>query len=481
MAGATATMLSLAITLAGFGIVQCSQHAPARAQLLVLVDTDAPLVGQLGAHPEVSADAAVDALRIDVLGASNAVYATNLFVVADPSSWPVSFGVLPPSDGGADVRLRLRAFRARFARPGSVNGALTLDPIPEVTIDRIVQAALPDAGVGSIEVTLLSDCRGIFPSFAAPSTTCVDATHPQGSPGDAVTLRSGTAPGTRAGTWAPAVEKPCAAAAAAGRVCIPGGFSVLGDYAAVGGANATPDQEPIPLHPVVVAPFFLDREEFTVGRARALVLTGALAASGPRAMTAGDPLGQYCTWLGAGDASNDDLPLNCVPYATALLACQLSQGTLPTEAQWLHAARGRGEGRRYPWGNDEPTCCALSASRDVAYATGPACAGSGLQPVGSHPAAASCDGLGDVSKDGIEDLAGSVAELLLDGFQSYSAACWGRGVLHNPICEVSTEGGPHAAHGGSFSEPLGNALLAPRGYADNGPDFGFRCAYPDSP
>jgi formylglycine-generating enzyme required for sulfatase activity len=471
----------LAIALAALGAARCSPQAPSRAELLVVVDTDAHVVGELASRPEVSADAAIDALRIDVLDASDNVYATNLFLVADFSSWPVSFGLVPAPDTASQVRLRLRAFRGLFSQPGSVDGTSTMDPLPEVTIDRVVWLTLPLSGVTRAEISLFSDCFGVVPSFAAPQTTCVDGTHRSGSPTDGVTLLAGDSPPTQVGTWPGALERPCATTPSGGRVCIPGGFSVLGDYSAVGGPNATPDQEPIPLHPAILTPFLLDREECTVGRARALVTSGALSDSMLRARAPSDPLNRYCTWLGASDPSNDNLPLNCVAYDVALLVCQLSQGTLPSEAQWLHAARGRGEGLRYPWGNDYPTCCALTASRSAAFVTAPECDGGGVQQVASHPPSASCAGLGDVSRDGIDDLAGSVTEILLDEFENYADQCWGTGVLHDPICHAATDGGTHVAHGGAWSAPLSDALLAPRGYADDGPDFGFRCAYPDTP
>jgi formylglycine-generating enzyme required for sulfatase activity len=461
------------------GSAQCSTSP--RAELMVFVDTDAHLLGELAAHPEVSPDAVIDSLRIDVLDASNDVYNTNLFLVADSASWPVSFGVAAGATPTSEVRLRIRGFRARFARPGTVNGASTLDPFPEVTIDRLVWAPLPASGTSRTEVVLSTDCLGILPSFASPQTTCVDATHGQSSPAEGLdSLAGDTVPATRAGTWSPAVEVPCVTAVVQGRVCVPGGFSVLGDYDAVGGPNETPDQEPIPLHPAVVSAFLLDRDEFTVGRARQLVLSGALAESLLGPSTPGDPLDQYCTWLGPQDPSNDQEPLNCISSETALLACQLSGGTLPSESQWLHEARGRGEGRHYPWGNDEPLCCTVSASRGAAFNASPECAGSGVEPVESHLPSASCGGLGDRSKDGAVDMAGSVTELLLDDFASYAAPCWGEGILHDPVCQTQGTGAFHTSHGGSWSGTLSGTLSAQRGYGVTGPDFGFRCAYPDA-
>lgn len=64
--------------------------------------------------------------------------------------------------------------------------------------------------------------------------------------------------------------------------------------------------------------------------------------------------GRYVPVKGA-----DDAPVNQVTWKGAMLYCQwLSERTgdkyrLPTEAEWEYAARGK-EGRRWPWGNDEP-------------------------------------------------------------------------------------------------------------------------------
>ena len=265
---------------------------------------------------------------------------------------------------------------------------------------------------------------GIASSFVAPETTCIDAQHPSGAPDEGAEFLTGTSlPPTQAGTWSYAVERPCRSSPSDGRTCIPGGFGVLGDYAARWFATELVQYEPVPLRPVAISPFHLDTDEVTVGRARALVLSGALPESAlqwPSSMTDSS----YCTWLGADIASNDALPLNCVAATTAGQVCSLLGGTLPSEAQWEYAARGRGQGRRYPWGNDDPTCCALSAGRAFGGSSPPECPGSGPEPVGSHLPTPSCGGLGDITRDGVRDMGGSVAEILLDALEPYTAPCW---------------------------------------------------------
>lgn len=48
-------------------------------------------------------------------------------------------------------------------------------------------------------------------------------------------------------------------------------------------------------------------------------------------------------------------PMNCVNWSEAKQYCEARGGRLPTEEQWEWGARGREEGRPYPWGKDEPT------------------------------------------------------------------------------------------------------------------------------
>ena len=464
----------------------CSDTAPARAQLVIVVDTDAHVVGELDARPEVSRDAAIDTLRVDILDAQNHEVDLRTFVVADPGSWPLSFGIEPSAAFGGEVRVWIRAFRATFAATGTAaNGATTLDPLPQVALDRLVAVPFPSSGVETVAVTLRTDCMGTPSSFGSPMTTCIDASQPSADPRSGIDVSTGAAPSASSvGTWAPAVEVPCSATAGPQQRCIPGGFFILGDLDAVG-AGYTTAYEPVPLRPVVVSPFLLDQDEFTVGKLRALVGSGAFSGALPTPATPADQYEQFCTWLGKDDGTNDALPLNCVPYATAQALCAMSSGgaghgALPTEAQWEYAARGRGERLRYPWGDTEPQCCSASLDRAGPPGIPTACPGRGLEPVGSHPVSSSCAGTGDVSRDGVDDLAGSVSELLGDSEQAFTAPCWtAQAILHDPTCQAS-----NAAFGmrGSFwNAGTGTALLALRNSAIGAgqPSAGFRCAYPD--
>ena len=425
----------------------------------------------------------------NILDGSDHVYDSYSFVVSsapDPDagsaggSWPLSFGILPPPSGSGSVLVRLRAFRAMFATAGTVgDGSLTLEPPEQVTIDRLVSLTFPSSGEQRVGITMAEDCMGTPARFAPSPSTCVDGSHPPEPPQTGVVTLGSDSPPSSVGSWAHAVETPCSVPTNADQLCIEGGFSILGDLADVGTTEADPILAPAPLRPVVLSPFLLDKYEFTVKRMRALIQSGKLAE---QPLMVNDPTIAYsneCTWLGPTDASNDEKPVNCISYASAQAACKALGGDLPTEAQWEHAARGRGQRRTYPWGETFPQCCTSSLSRPGGQATQVECLtmGAGAEAVGSHPESASCaGGTGDVSRDGVYDLGGSLEEALSTTAASYGDACWGTGgVVYNPHCSTNTSPG---ARGSYWNAGLATAFGARRDRYGVSSVNGFRCAYP---
>lgn len=114
-----------------------------------------------------------------------------------------------------------------------------------------------------------------------------------------------------------------------------------------------------------------------------------------------DPAGGAKPVWGDPRFGGDDQPVVGVSWADADAYCRWAGGTLPTEAQWEYAARGR-EGRSYPWGDTQPTKAhAVFTELVVLGKTGPA----GALSAGATPF-------------GIFDLAGNVVEWCLDHYSS---------------------------------------------------------------
>ena len=156
-----------------------------------------------------------------------------------------------------------------------------------------------------------------------------------------------------------------------------------------------------PAYDVEVAPFEMSRTEVTVGQYTACVRDGGCPAQGETRPTSS------CNW---GKSDRDDYPINCLGWKEAKsFATWLGQGArLPTEAEWEWAARGREEGRTYPWGDTPAPDC----TRVVMKLGEEATSGCGERRTWE---VCSKSPYGD-SRDGVCDLAGNVTEWLEDGY-----------------------------------------------------------------
>lgn len=178
----------------------------------------------------------------------------------------------------------------------------------------------------------------------------------------------------------------------------------------------------VPEHEATVNDFYLDTFEVTVGRFRKFVEVYDGTAPGQDA--GAHPLIADSGWHSAWDemlpltkaalidglkcsgniiwtdevGAKEQYPINCVNWYEAFAFCIWDGGRLPTEAEWEYAAAGGAENRLYPWGSEPPDST-------------PERANIGTPPpvdVGSYP-----DG---VARWGQHDLAGSMSEFVLDGY-----------------------------------------------------------------
>jgi len=99
-----------------------------------------------------------------------------------------------------------------------------------------------------------------------------------------------------------------------------------------------------PQRTVQVDTFSIDHVEATNARYMAFV-----AATGHRS-----PPNPYATGLLLSVRGIEQLPVVQVTWYDAKAYCAWARKRLPTEAEWEKAARGT-DGRRFPWGEDQPT------------------------------------------------------------------------------------------------------------------------------
>jgi formylglycine-generating enzyme required for sulfatase activity len=230
--------------------------------------------------------------------------------------------------------------------------------------------------------------------------------------------------GTNAGASTPPPASAGASAAAAAHACPAGMIGIPGGSFFMGSDDGLAFEKPS--HQVALAPYCIDEFEVTVDKYRACSDAGRCKRAGStndwpsitdKEHKAFDPL---CNIHEA--ATRGRHPINCIDWEMADKFCREQGARLPTEAEWEFAARGP-DGRKYPWGDEDPAAGYLNAC-------GKECVAWGLKngveekamydvddgypntaPVGSFPKGA--------SRYGVQDVVGNVWEWVADWYDGY--------------------------------------------------------------
>ncbi len=208
------------------------------------------------------------------------------------------------------------------------------------------------------------------------------------------------------------------------------------------------DEEPV--HSVYLDAFYMDVYEVTNARYQDCVDAGVCRP--PSEVRSYNQLSYY------GDAKYAEYPVIYVSWDDAVEFCQWRGGRLPTEAEWEKAARGGLEDKRYPWGDEVPTCERANYGGEAGDCVGETTA------VGSYAA----------NGYGLYDMAGNVWEWTADW---YGGDYYSQSPERNPSGPASGE--ERARRGGSWHDIEFVLRSAYRNSLNpNGGDlfFGFRCA-----
>ena len=198
-------------------------------------------------------------------------------------------------------------------------------------------------------------------------------------------------------------------------VFVPAGEFQMGcDPAHNGGFDCFYADE-LPLHAVYLDYYYIDKYEVTNRRYAAFLNFRGANDCGPydRCIDVADTQitlqgGQYDVVAGY-----EDHPINAVTWYGAEAYCAYAGQRLPTEAEWEKAARGSGDTRAFPWGDEDPSCTLVNYRN---------CVG-GTSAVGSYPLGA--------SPYGVMDMSGNLKEWVNDWYDDDSGY-YGSSPYSNP-------------------------------------------------
>jgi serine/threonine-protein kinase len=213
-------------------------------------------------------------------------------------------------------------------------------------------------------------------------------------------------------------------------VSVPGGKFMMG-------CDKQQDPTASPPHPVVVAPFYIDKTLVTNAQYVQFVRATGYAAP------PGWEQGKY-------PSGQDNWPVTGVSWPGAQAYARWKGKRLPMESEWEFAARDS-DGRLYPWGSNFNPRLTNSAETGLGHP----------EPVARHPEAA--------SPFGVLDMSGNVWEWCEDDYNLYPGNAM----------KVEVPAGAKVIRGGSFESDRNHVTTTTRNLdlpVSQSSRIGFRCA-----
>ena len=233
----------------------------------------------------------------------------------------------------------------------------------------------------------------------------------------------------------------------------------------MGSDDADADADERPVHTVHLDAFYMDVYEVTNAEFK-----GFLDANPGLLQIIEDEYGDsgnLSHWDGTDyPVGRADHPVVNVSWHAALAYAQWARKRLPTEAEWEYAARGRLAGKKYPWGDAEPTST---------YANHEDSGIGGTTSVGRYAA----------NGYGLYDMAGNVSEWCFDEYDAdfYTESANSQNPIASGV-EDSQLGSERVLRGGSWRDSASYLRVANRirsSPSDANSFTGFRCVRPVTP
>ena len=481
----TFTILTICLLLAA----SCGKPSEP-AEVLIVVDTNLPV-------PRV-----VSSMHFDFYKSDGTWFDSRTEDQLTADRFPLSFTLAGDQMQRANVMVRIRAFKRGSLRPytgeqyrawpdvvtstTTGNGQPRLikdgvdltpaaEPMPELTVDRLVNVTIAPNQRGKVVVVLDGSCVGRMAELAPAWASCHSATelhvHEEAVKLDAdMTLPTTSMVGSVGQSPCPPEPKSHDAP------CIPGGAFILGP------SPFSTTQSLAQGRVVIVPTLRVSKTEVTVAQMRRAVKDDGFRAQG--VMTGVTPMPTdpiYACTLTGDPGSREGFAVSCVGWVAASAYCNFYGGDLPGEAEWEYVATssGRDEKTLYPWGDTPPSC------NDAIYGRAPIgdipgdCLASGAGPIAIYDEVGTPLPTHDTTTQGILGLAGSLSEWTRDAALPWDDPCWLNAPTVSPFCPI--EGAQKiGVRGGAWAAPLVSLVASTRVSAPqdaiNGV-VGFRCVF----